>query len=106
MPTSTQNPLVIAVWVLGAVFSIPFLTLAFKAIMFFTKAILKLEKIDEIEKIVKRLRHNQNDNSFSMGLSLTVIESDINALQEHNGLPVRDYPDRRISGIDDRRQAS
>lgn len=104
MPPETQNPLVIAAYVLGAVISLPVLTVVVKAMFFIVKASTKLDLVDDIAADVKQLRAAQLSDVFGVQLSLTVIEGDINTLQENAGIPVRSFPDRR-TGPADRRAA-
>lgn len=104
MPPTTHDPLVAAAYVVGALLSLPALFLIWKVAVFFVKAITKLDKIDVIDKTVREIQHARRNETYSVEMSLTVIESDINRLQEKAGLPVREFPDRRV-GPADRRAA-
>lgn len=104
MPPVTQNPLLIVAYVVGLLLSLPVLYAVWKVAVFFAKAIAKLDQIDTILQTLEVLLREKASESFGVEMSLTVIESDINALQEHNNLPVRQYPDRR-TGPSDRRRA-
>lgn len=98
----TQDPIMAAAYALGFMLSLPALWVLWKLAVFFAKAILKLDKIDEIERTVKNIQHRRANETFSVEMSLSVIEQDINRLQEKTGLSVREFPDRRV-GPSDRR---
>lgn len=102
MPPDTQNPLIIAAYVVGLLISLPAVALLVKGIFFVAKASAKIEQIDAIAEDVRQIRHDRRDDTFSVQLSLTVIEDDINRLQEKTGLPVRQFPDRRVGPADRR----
>lgn len=101
---SPESPSTLVAYIVATVLSVPALTLFVKGIFFFAKASGKLDLIDSISADVKQLRHDRNDETFSVEMSLTVIENDLNAIQKHINLPVRAFPDRR-AGPSDRRQA-
>lgn len=100
----TQDPLIAAAYAVGFMLSLPVLFVLWKLAVFFAKAILKLDKIDEIDRAVKSIQHQRRNETFSVEMSLTVIEQDINRLQEKAGLPVREFPDRRVGPADRRTQ--
>ena len=102
MPPSTDNPLVVAAYVAGLLLSVPVVVVLWKVALFLGRATAQLEQIDEIAADVKQLKEARQTEAFDFKLSLTVIESDINLLQEKAGLPVRPFPDRRV-GPPDRR---
>jgi hypothetical protein len=101
----TQNPLTLLLWLFGVPGGIAFLTLLVKGIWFVAKASTKLDAIDELAREFKEYRHSTNDNAQAVELSLTIIESDVNALQAKTGIALRAFPDRRV-GPADRRAAS
>lgn len=109
MPPNTQNPLVIAAYVVGVLLSLPALAALVKLIVFVTRATSKLDDVAENQRDLKRqfsdYRHEKNTQAQAIELSLTLIESDVNALQEHNELAVRRYPDRRTGPVDRRHSA-
>lgn len=106
MPPNTQNPLIIASYVVGFILAIPVLLVLIRAIAFIVTATNKLDTVvndvGQLKADVRSLRHSADNDSQSVEFSLYVIETDINALQEKAGLPRRDYPDRR-TGPTDRR---
>lgn len=104
MQQQTQNPLVVLLWFLGIPGGLAFLIATVKLIFFVAKASTKLDAIDALALEFKDYRHDTRDTTQAVELSLTIIESDVNALQVKAGLPVRPFPDRR-SGPSDRRSA-
>lgn len=105
MPPHTQDPAVAAAYVLAILLSAPVLFVLWKAALFFAKAIVKLDKIDVIDRTVREIQHARRGETFSVEMSLTIIEQDINVLQEKAGLPVREFPDRRKGPTDRRAQS-
>ncbi|MDB4893155.1 MAG: hypothetical protein JWL61_5010 [Gemmatimonadetes bacterium] len=106
--TDAQNPLTIAAYVAGFMLSVPMLVVLVKAVFFIAGATNKLDavvvSVDKLSKDMTHLRESVGSDSQSVELSLFVIETDVNALQERAGVPIRAYPDRRI-GPSDRRTA-
>lgn len=106
MPPSTQNPLIIAAYVVGILLSLPVLVVLFKAVFFIAGATNKLDTVvtdvAQMKKDVGSLRHSVGDSAQEVELSLFVIETDVNALQEKAGLAQRAYPDRRTGPLDRR----
>lgn len=102
MPTD-PNLLALFARTLGLIVSLPFVWTLWRVAMFFANAIALLKTIPTIAEDVREVRHAQNDEAFSVSLSLTVIESDLNVLQEKVGIPVRQFPDRRTASLDRRR---
>lgn len=102
------NPLTVAAYVAGFLLSVPVLVVVFKVIFFLAGATNKLDSVvadvGSIKADLKSLRHTTNDGAQQVELSLFVIETDVNALQEKVGVQVRDYPDRR-TGPAERRTA-
>lgn len=106
MPPSTSNPLIIAAYVVGILLSLPFLVVLFKAVFFIAGATNKLDtvvvSVEKLSKDMGHLRESVGNDSQSVELSLFVIETDVNALQEKTGLAKRSYPDRRTGPLDRR----
>lgn len=108
MPPNTQNPLVIAAYVVGVLLSMPMLAMVVKAIVFITRATSKLDTVaqgqDELAKEFREYRHDKRQLDQLVDVTLTLLEADMNTLQERADITVRRYPDRRV-GPPDRRTA-
>lgn len=106
MPPSSQNPLVIVAWILAVFVGLPGLVAGVKVIFFVARATGKLDDViagqAALSEEFRDYRHDKRNESTGVDLSLTLIESDINTLQEKAGVPVRRFPDRR-TGPSDRR---
>jgi hypothetical protein len=99
------NPFIILLYVIAAPTGVTLCVLGVKAIFFFAKASAQLDKIPEIADDVKTLRHGVVNDTHAVDLSLTIIQKDVNAIQEHVKLPITIYPERRL-GPTDRRHDS
>jgi hypothetical protein len=104
MPPPETNPYLVAAYVAGFFVLIPAIGLLWKGALFFAKAITKLDKIDGMADDLNTMKEEKSKESNSLEISLSIIEGDLNALQEKTGLEKRHYPDRRV-GPADRRTA-
>lgn len=95
MPPATQNPFVALAWILAVLIGIPGFVALVKLIFFVADASKDL-------KTVVRYVHDRRSIEQSVEITLTLVENDITALQEHVNLPTHPWPDRRI-GPSDRR---
>lgn len=102
MNAPDANPLVIAAYVAGAVFSGPLLVLVVKAVFFIASTSSKIDSVVADVAVLKKNSEEQAGESQAAEMSFMIIENDINVLQEKAGLPLRPFPDRR-SGPPDRR---
>ena len=103
---NTDNPLVALAYVGGVVLGLPTVTLIVKATAFVTRATSKLDTIalkqDEMAngdrafaEELRLFRHEQRTQAQGVELSLTLLENDVNVLQEKAGVTRRQFPARR-----------
>src|SRR4051812_12522515 len=95
MPPETQNPLVTLVWILAVFIGLPGFVALVKVIFFVASASKDL-------KTVVKYVHERRSIEQQTEITLTLLENDVTALQEHADLPTHPWPDRRV-GPSDRR---
>jgi hypothetical protein len=102
-----SNPLELLVGVLGVIFAVPSAKILWNAAAFVIGSRHKLDtvatgqaalerKIDDHVREYRKDKHDRKQLEQVNEISLTLIENDINMLQHHNQLPVRDWPERRL----------
>lgn len=106
MPPNTQNPLIIAAYVVGIMLSLPVIFALIKLIAFMVTATNKLDSlvtdVAQVKKDVGSMRRSADSEAQATEISFFVLETDVNALQEKAGLARREYPDRRVGPLDRR----
>ena len=106
---SPQSPLVLLLYVLGVIFAVPSFKILWNAAAFVIGSRHKLDSVvDDVSKVRSDLerhieetrqdRHVRRGREQMYEISLTLVETDVNALQHHSKLPVRDYPSRLGAG--------
>lgn len=103
-----SSPIEYLLGVLGIIFAIPSAKILWNTAAFVIGSRHKLDdvatgqvavgaKLDAHIEEWRRDRHERKQLEQVNEIALTLIENDINVLQHHNKLPVRDWPERRIA---------
>jgi hypothetical protein len=108
-----SNPLDIFWAVLGTVVSIPVMTFAAKGVIFITRATDKLDMVVDKQTSMEAKQAEfsdefrefcdvHRDELQATAMSFSILEGDVNALQEKAGVTQRRFPDRRTGPADRR----
>jgi hypothetical protein len=99
MPPASQNPLVIAATIIGYVIALPLAALFIRGIFFVGRTSKRFDDLVVSVSSIEARLNLQDRESTANAWSFAVVEEDIQELQQKAGLPVREYPDRRLIAV-------
>lgn len=109
------NPFIVAAAVIGVLISLPVITLVIRATTYVVNSDHKLDaaiacstetaaSLEEFIAESRLWREERAERDAAIELTLYLITDDLGELQDNHGIARREWPERRVSGVPDRRK--